>query len=129
MRTNKAYSWAILLFLIAALSLLGCGKQTNPVDVFDINASANPILNLSKPTLPFITDGELDGEVVLQLIAGNPDGECCPAGFDIIGAGTSEVDRNGDRAICRKFNPIDEATIFIDNNVPRGLGAGPCKGF
>ena len=101
----KKVSYLMVSVLILALMAIGCGQDA--------------------PTAPS------QDEVVLQPnvreaenavgAAGNPNGNCCPPGFDIGPAPGNPADHNGDDHICRKVTP--GGTITIDNNAP-----GKCVG-
>ncbi|MCH7878636.1 MAG: hypothetical protein IH914_04895 [candidate division Zixibacteria bacterium] len=94
--------------VILALFVLGCGQGAPNA------SSGNEVVpKIDAPAVPSVD------EAVPQLtpeLVGNPNGNCCPQGFDIEIEVGNPADHNGDDHICRKVTAA--GAITIDNNAP-----------
>ena len=100
-------SYLTVPVVILALFVLGCG-QVAP----NASSAGEVVPKIDSPTIS--SEGEV-GPQLIPVVAGNPIGNCCPKGFDLVEVGTLHPeDRNGDANVCRKI--LNGNTLNIDNN-------------
>ncbi|MCH7878637.1 MAG: hypothetical protein IH914_04900 [candidate division Zixibacteria bacterium] len=94
--------------VILALFVLGCGQGAPNA------SSGNDVVpKIDAPTVPSVD--EVGSQLTPEAV-GNPNGNCCPPGFDLEFEPGNSTDRNGDGVVCRKVTP--GGAITIDNNFP-----------
>ena len=113
----KKVSYLTAPVVILALFVLGCGQGAP-------NASSRNEV-VPQPDTPTVSSEDEVGSQLTPDLIGNPNGNCCPPGFDLAAtAGTGNpTDRNGDNAVCQKVTP--GGFFLIDNNFP-GDCVAPC---
>ena len=105
----KKVSYLMAPLMILALFVLGCGQGAPTA------SSANEVVpQIDAPT---VSSEDEVGPQLIPVVAGNPNGNCCPPDFILGPLGfENPADLNGDGLFCRKL--LAGATIIIDNNFP-----------
>ena len=100
----KKVSYLIAPLVILALFVFGCSQESP--------TSAGESEGTQKVDAPAVSSESVTYSAEAM---GNPIGNCCPEGFDLVEVGTLHpADRNGDANVCRKI--LNGNTLNIDNN-------------